>query len=280
MRFISYINERAPGWGVVDGDHVVSLMDLAPGMRQAIAGCLLPGSVADLPATSQRLKLDDVRLSVPIPDPPRIFCIGLNYVAHQAETRHTASEYPTIFVRFTSSLTGAEQPLFVPPESERFDFEGELAVIIGKPGRRIEPEKALTYVAGYSCFMDGSIRDFQMHASQYTPGKNFDQSGAFGPWLVTADELGDPNACLKLQTRLNGNVMQDATTDQMVFDIPALIAYISTFTRLQPGDVIATGTPGGVGFTREPPVFMRAGDVIEVEIDKIGVLRNTIGVEQ
>lgn len=279
MRFISFTKGGRSSWGLIDGNEVIDLSDRAPDLRQALTVSSLPNSAATVPDSAPRCKLDELALLPPVTDPPRIFCIGLNYVAHQAETRHKATEYPTIFVRFPSSVTGADQALQLPPESERFDFEGELAVIIGVPGRRIEPAKALQHVAGYSCFMDGSIRDFQMHTSQYTPGKNFDRSGAFGPWLVTANELGDPNAGLSLRTRLNGNVMQDAKTDQMVFDIPALIAYISTFTSLQAGDVIATGTPGGVGFTRQPPVFMRAGDIIEVEIEKIGVLRNPIAAE-
>ncbi len=183
--------------------------------------------------------------------------------------------HPWLFVRFAASQTGHGQALLRPPESPQFDYEGELAVIIGKPAHRVSAAAAMGYVAGYSCFNDGSVRDFQRHSSQFTAGKNFLRSGSLGPWLVTADEIPDPST-LSLQTRLNGQVMQAAGIDDLLFSVPALIEYITTFTRLEPGDVIATGTPGGVGVARQPPVFMTAGDVVEVEISGIGVLRNPV----
>ncbi|MDX1563069.1 MAG: fumarylacetoacetate hydrolase family protein, partial [Gammaproteobacteria bacterium] len=187
-------------------------------------------------------------------------------------------EHPVVFVRFASSLVGQGPTMIKPAVSEKFDYEGELAVVIGKPARHVSRDAALQYVAGYSCFNDGSVRDFQRHSSQFTAGKNFDASGAFGPWIVTADELPDP-AALKLETRLNGNVVQSESTGELHFDIPALIEYISTWTELMPGDVIVTGTPGGVGAGRNPPLWMQDGDTVEVEISGIGCLSNSIRQE-
>ncbi len=188
-------------------------------------------------------------------------------------------KYPWLFVRWPDSQVGHRQPLVKPFASEKYDFEGELAVIIGKPARHVRAADALNYVAGYSCFMDGSVRDWQNHGSQFTPGKNFKSSGSFGPWLVTTDEIADP-ATLNLETRLNGQLMQKASLADLCFDVPALIEYCSTFTELQPGDVISTGTPGGVGFARKPPVWLQAGDTIEVAIDGIGVLQNPVVAEK
>jgi len=210
-----------------------------------------------------------------IPNPGRILCVGINFRAHMKEMGREPPDYPWLFVRFADSQVGHEQPLLRPPESEQYDFEGELAFVIGKPAHRVKAADALDYVAGYTCFMDGSIRDWQKHSSQFTPGKNFYQSGSFGPWLVTADEIPDPST-LNLETRLNGEVMQQAPISDLKFDVPALIEYCSTFCRLQPGDVISTGTPGGVGFARKPQVWLKPGDTLEVELDAIGVLRNPI----
>ncbi len=181
-------------------------------------------------------------------------------------------------MRVSTSQTGHEQPLLCPRESTSLDYEGEIAVIIGKPGRRITEADAWKHVAGYSCYNDGSVRDWQRHTSQFTPGKNFAATGAFGPWMVTTEEI-EPGATLSLTTRLNGQVMQQATTHMMIFPIPRLIAYCSTFVPLESGDVIVTGTPGGVGARRNPPIFMKPGDVVEVEVDRIGCLRNTIALD-
>ena len=180
-----------------------------------------------------------------------------------------------IFVRFADSLVGHLEPIVRPPESVQLDYEGELAVVIGRRARRVPRERALEHVAGYSCFNDGSVRDFQRHGPQWTPGKNFRASGAFGPWLVTADEQDDPTR-FRLTTRLNGDVMQSESVAELCFDVPALIEYCSTFTQLEPGDVIVTGTPGGVGAGRRPPIWMKDGDVVEVEIDGIGTLHNPV----
>jgi 2-keto-4-pentenoate hydratase/2-oxohepta-3-ene-1,7-dioic acid hydratase in catechol pathway len=187
-------------------------------------------------------------------------------------------EFPVIFVRFESSHVGHLEPILRPKVSQQFDYEGELAVIIGKEGRYIPADAALDYVAGYSIYNDGSVRDWQRHTHQYTPGKNFPSSGAFGPWLVTSDKIPDP-AKLRLTTRLNGKVVQDSGIDDLLFDVPSLIAYCSNFTTLLPGDVIVTGTPGGVGAARKPPLWMKPGDTIEVEISEIGTLRNPVAQE-
>lgn len=220
-----------------------------------------------------------------IPNPDKIICVGLNYEDHRVETGRATTEKPVLFVRFADTQTGHGEPAWAPrPEvSDKADYEGELAVVIG-PGpdggaaRYVPAEKALGYVAGYACYDDISVRDWQRHASQFTPGKNFPRTGGFGPWLVTADEIPDPHA-LGIETRLNGSVMQKAKTDQMIFKVADLVSYCSHFTTLRPGDVISTGTPGGVGSARNPPVFLKAGDVVEVEISGIGVLRNTVSVD-
>jgi 2-keto-4-pentenoate hydratase/2-oxohepta-3-ene-1,7-dioic acid hydratase in catechol pathway len=275
MKFVSFLTETGPGWGALDDGGIRDLRRVAPSLRAALSAGTLPRSAAEL-AAAPLLSHAALTLLPPVPDTGRIFCVGLNYVAHREETGRTPTERPTIFVRFAPSVVGHAQPLLRPRESGEYDFEGELAVVIGRPGRRIAEADALGHVAGYACFMDGSVRDWQYHTSQFTPGKNFDRSGAFGPYLVDAAEVGDPNAGLSLQTRLNGQVVQFATTDLMIFPVPAVIQYLSTFTTLEPGDVIATGTPGGVGFKRTPPLFMQAGDTIEVEIDRVGLLRNTV----
>jgi 2-keto-4-pentenoate hydratase/2-oxohepta-3-ene-1,7-dioic acid hydratase in catechol pathway len=184
-------------------------------------------------------------------------------------------DYPVIFTRFADSIVGHEAPMVRPYVSERYDFEGELAVIIGRRARHVRRDEALGYVAGYSCFNDGSVRDYQRHGPQWTPGKNFHASGAFGPWMVTADEQPDPRA-FRLRTLLNGEVMQQESVAELCFDVPALIEYCSIWAELAPGDVIVTGTPGGVGAGRTPPVWMKAGDVVEIEITGVGTLRNPI----
>lgn len=219
--------------------------------------------------------LADVELLPTVPDPDKIFCIGVNYATHLAESGHPTPPHPMIFTRFANSQVGSGQPMIRPPESERFDYEGELAVIIGKAGRRIQKERAMDHVAGYACYNDGSIRDWQRHTSQFTPGKNFLGTGGFGPWMVTTDEIPDVSK-QTIATRVNGMEVQAAPISDLVFDVPALIAYCSTFTELVPGDVIVTGTTGGVGAYRVPPLWLKHGDVVEVEVSGIGVLRNPV----
>jgi 2-keto-4-pentenoate hydratase/2-oxohepta-3-ene-1,7-dioic acid hydratase in catechol pathway len=205
---------------------------------------------------------------------PRILCVGVNYRPHIEEMGREVPDYPVVFTRFTSSLVGNGEALARPAISEQYDFEGELAIVIGRPAHRVSREQAFDFVGGYCCFMDGSVRDWQRHTMQFTPGKNFDRSGAMGP-LVPAADVPDPMA-LTLTTRLNGEVMQRGAIRDLVFDIPFLIEYCSSFMELRPGDVIATGTPGGVGAARTPPVWLRAGDVVEVDIPGVGVLSNPV----
>jgi 2-keto-4-pentenoate hydratase/2-oxohepta-3-ene-1,7-dioic acid hydratase in catechol pathway len=210
-----------------------------------------------------------------IPSPDKIVCVGLNYEEHRAETGRDKTENPALFLRVAESQVGHRQPIVRPRESTHLDFEAEIAVIVGRAGRRISEKDSWQHIAGYSCYNDGSVRDWQRHTVQWTAGKNFARTGGFGPWMVTTDDI-PPNTVLTLSCRLNGERMQHATTEQMIFKIPRLIAYISTFTTLLPGDVIVTGTPGGVGARRNPPVWMKPGDKVEVEIDKVGVLENSI----
>jgi len=219
---------------------------------------------------------DSAKFLPPVAKPGKIVCVGFNYKAHSAEAGVELPSYPNLFARFASTLTGHERAIELPGVSADLDYEGELAVVMGRAGRGIAEKDALGHVAGYSIFNDASIRDYQYRTSQWLAGKNFDRTGAFGPWLVTPDELPPGCAGLRVQTRLNGQVMQEGTTASMVFGVPRIIEIISEIMTLSPGDVIITGTPAGVGYTRTPPVFMKPGDICEVEIEGIGVLRNTI----
>ena len=276
MKLLSYLHAGKPGWGLVDGDKVVDLSPVADSLKSAIAGELISRLEHLVKEPLAHLPLSELTSMPPIPEPTRILCVGQNYVAHREEMQGDNTACPLIFSRFPSSLVGHRQAVIKPGESEQFDFEGELAVIIGKRGRRIEKQDALQYIAGYSCFMDGSIRDYQNHTTQYLPGKNFEKSGAFGPWMIPANAIPDPNAGLSLRTRLNDELVQETTTDLMIFDVPTIISYLSTFTTLEAGDVIATGTPGGVGYKRKPQLFMKPGDKIEVEVESVGTLKNPV----
>lgn len=275
MRFISYLHNNEPGWGVVADGVIVDLTRHEPSLKAAISNRNLPASL-DAAASGKEVPLDEIVYLSPVPDPSRILCVGQNYVAHRDEMGGQTTEHPLIFTRYPSSISGHNQILHKPVESDEYDYEGELAVIIGKPGRRIRPEQAFDHIAGYSCFMDGSARDYQVHTTQYIPGKNFDASGSCGPWMIPAGDMPDPNAGHQLETRLNGKTVQSTTTDLMIFTIPVLLAYLSTFTTLEPGDIIATGTPGGVGYKQNPQLFMYPGDKVEVELQGIGILGNTI----
>ena len=220
-------------------------------------------------------QLSEVAWLPVIPNPDKIVCVGLNYQDHVVETGRDNTEQPAIFLRVADSQVGHRQPLLRPRESQNLDFEAEIAVIIGKAGRRISQQDSWSHVAGYSCYNDGSVRDWQRHTIQWTAGKNFARTGGFGPWMVTADEI-PPGTKMTLSCRLNGQQMQHATTEQMIFKIPKIIEYVSTWTTLLPGDVLVTGTPGGVGARRTPPLWMKSGDKVEVEIDKVGILENSI----
>ena len=281
MRLVSFVAESGASYGALKNDGIV---DLGRRMPQKTLRALLAAEgvkdAADIVASaSPDVPLTSVRLLPPIPNPGKIICVGLNYHAHVAETGRKLTEKPALFNRFAESQIGHLQDMIKPRESDQLDFEGEIAIVIGKAGRRISEADALGHIAGYSCYNDGSIRDWQYHTTQFLPGKNFVGTGAFGPWLVTSDEIPDPSS-LRLTTRLNGTVMQSATVDMMITSIPGQIAYISSFVPLEAGDVIVTGTPGGVGAKRKPPLFMKDGDVVEIEVDRIGVLRNTVVAER
>ena len=222
------------------------------------------------------MDLNAVRILPPVPKPPKILCVGLNYDDHLEESGLKKPAYPEIFARFATSLIAHREPIRRPRESSALDYEAELAVVIGRRGRRIPRDRALDHVAGYSLFNDATIRDFQLRTPQWTMGKNFDATGAFGPWLVTPDAVPPGANGLRIQGRLNGRVMQESRNDLLIFSVPVLIEMISVAISLEPGDVIITGTPGGVGAARKPPVFMQPGDVFEVEIEGIGVLSNPV----
>ncbi len=280
MRFASISIGGRTAFGVVDGEGIWTAEKGAAtgGLKEAIAGGALAELGKDLRRNGERHRLDEITFLPVIPDPGKILCVGVNYHAHRSETGRFETKHPVIFTRFADTQIGHLQPILCPPESSALDYEGELAVIIGMGGRRIPMDEALGHVAGYSCYNDGTVRDWQRHTSQFTPGKNFPGTGAFGPWMVTSDDVADPGR-LHLQTRFNGEVVQDASTADLIFPIPALLAYVSTFTPLNPGDVIVTGTPGGVGDRRTPPLYLADGDQIEVEISGIGRLANPVAAE-
>lgn len=276
MKFCSFIKDGRASWGLVTDGGIVDLgrRGLAPTLRAFLAAGDA-GPARALAGEAPDHAFDAVEHAPVIPDPDKIICVGLNYHDHIKETGREETAHPVLFARFAGSQVGHGQPLVRPLESGQFDFEGELAVVIGKAGRRIPEAEALSHVGGYACYNDGSVRDWQRHTHQFLPGKTFAGTGGFGPWLVTADEIPDPSR-LHLQTRLNGTVVQDTDVDLMITPIPRLIAYCSTILPLLPGDVIVTGTPGGVGARRDPPLWLRDGDVCEVEITGIGTLSNPV----
>ena len=256
-----------------DGERFVRLPGDGP-LRARLDG-ELPESEPDWAAGAP---LDGARFAPPIPRPGAIWCVGLNYEDHRIETGKAKADYPTLFTRFPVCLVGHGEALLRPRVSEKLDYEGEFAVVIGKPGRHIPEDRALDHVAGYSCFDDASVRDYQAHSTQFGPGKNFYRTGAFGPWIASADEIPDPQA-LSIETRLNGEVVQRSHTSRMSYPVRELIAYLSRITPLRPGDVIATGTPSGVGVARKPPLYLKPGDLVEVEIERVGTLRNPVEAE-
>ena len=281
MKFASFEINGAKTWGLIDGNEAVDLgavlRDRFPDLKSAIAAGAL-AEAASAAAKAARHPLASLAWLPVIPNPDKILCIGLNYENHRKETGRTEVENPTVFGRFANSQTGHLTNIIRPKVSTDLDYEGELALIIGKPGRYISRKDSWGHIAGYACYNEGSVRDYQRHTSQFTPGKNFPNTGAFGPWMVTPDELG-PLEGLRIRTRLNDQVVQDALLGEMIFDIPTILEYCSSFTRLECGDVIATGTPGGVGVKRTPPLWMKPGDVVEVEIEGLSTLRNGIAEE-
>jgi 2-keto-4-pentenoate hydratase/2-oxohepta-3-ene-1,7-dioic acid hydratase in catechol pathway len=267
--------------GVVEGDTVVDLKVAGPDLPRDLTGMTHAGFEAAKRAAkaappSARRKLSDLKLLPVVPRPGKIVCLGLNYVDHAAEGGHAKPDYPSFFLRVSTSLVGHNQPIVRPKCSDKLDYEAELAVIIGKTARHVAKADALNYVLGYSCFNDGTLRDYQRKTSQWTIGKNFDRTGGFGPWFVTPDELPPGAKGLTIKSLLNGQVMQSANTSDMLFPVDETIALLTEVLTLEPGDVIAMGTPAGVGYARKPAVWMKDGDVIEIEIEKIGTLRNPI----
>jgi len=284
MRLVSIEVNGAPAVGVTDGHTVIDI---------SAAGLDLPGNMVDFIALGQagldaaqaavnsagdeaKHSLGDVTLLPVVPNPGKIICLGLNYADHAAEGGHELPTYPSLFLRTTSSLTAAGAPVPKTNLSNSLDFEAELLMIIGKGGRNISQADALNHVYGYSVFNDVSVREYQRKANQWTPGKNFDNTGPSGPWIVTADEVPPAARGLKIESRLNGQVMQSSNTDNMIFDVPRTIEILSEIWTLEPGDIVAMGTPEGVGYARKPPVFMQPGDTIEIEVEGVGILTNPI----
>jgi 2-keto-4-pentenoate hydratase/2-oxohepta-3-ene-1,7-dioic acid hydratase in catechol pathway len=279
VRLASFSRELRSTWGRIDGDHISPVApDLSvtfPTLRDAIAADLFSQPRDDLFASP--IPLDEVLLQVPIPNAGKIICVGRNYLDHVSEVGSKLPDYPSLFTRFPDTLVPPGGRLLKPVASDQYDYEGELCLVIGRGGRRIAREQAMEHVFGYSCFNDGSVRDFQLKRSLIA-GKNFERSGSFGPWLVTADEIPDPTV-LDISTYLNGERVQHSSLDKLIFDIPAIIAQVSEFTPLSPGDVISTGTPEGVGLARTPQLWMAPGDVVEVEVSAVGRLRNEVVAE-
>ncbi len=272
MKLMSYTGGAGPAWGYVDGDAVVDCTAQAPSLRHALSAGLTPAP------GGPRHALADITYLPPIPDPGKIICIGLNYLTHIKEGGRDVPKFPTIFTRWANTQVGHLQPMIRPKQSETLDFEAEMALIVGRRARHVSRADAMAHIAGYSCYNDGSVREWQRHTSQFTPGKNFPGTGAFGPWIVTPDEAGDL-ARATLLCRVNGVETQRATLDDLVFDVPHLIEYCSAFTILEPGDVIITGTTGGVGAYRTPPLWLKPGDIVEVELEGVGTLRNPVIAE-
>ena len=282
MKLVSFSRNGQQGYGAVTDQGVVDLGAVLGSRFADLKALLAADALAEAAAVvAQRapdFALAEAELLPVIPNPGKIWCCGLNYGEHVRETNREVTEQPTFFLRVADSQVGHGQAMVRPPESVQFDYEAEIAVVIGRAGRRIAEADAGQYVAGYACYNDGSVRDWQRHTSQWVPGKNFWRTGGFGPWMVTADEIPF-DTVMTLTTRLNGVEMQRATTEMMIHSIARQIAYVSTIAPLEPGDVIVTGTPGGVGARRTPPVWMKAGDVCEIEVDRVGVLRNPIADE-
>ncbi|MDD0837687.1 fumarylacetoacetate hydrolase family protein [Curvibacter sp. HBC61] len=283
MKLVSFIQDGQARYGVVQGDAYVSpgadFLARYPDLTAVLAANALPALAAEVQSGGQRIDPAQVKALPVIPAPGKVICVGLNYKTHVAETKRADSEFPSLFLRFADSLAAHGDEVLRPAFSERFDWEGELAFVVGRGGRHIAAENAFEHIAGYTCFNDVSVRDWQRHTHQFTPGKNFPGTGPLGPYLLTRDEVADVTQ-MTLETRVNGQVMQHARLADLIFDIPTIVAYVSRFTPLSPGDVIATGTPGGVGDRREPPLYMKEGDVVEVEITGLGVLRNRIGTDR
>lgn len=284
MRLVTFQQSGAERLGVLSGDGVVDLSKAVPDLPRDLVALIRAGKEAYAAAAraattapaSARLALAKVKFLPPVTRPGKIVCLGLNYVDHAAEGGHAKPSYPSFFMRAATSLTAHGEPIVRPRCSTQLDYEAELAVVIGREARHVGEADALGIVAGYSCFNDGSLRDYQRKTGQWTIGKNFDRTGGFGPWMVTPDELPAGAAGLSIQSRLNGQVMQNANTRDMLFPVAETIVLLTECLTLEPGDVIVMGTPAGVGYARKPPVWMKQGDTVEIEIEGIGVLSNPI----
>lgn len=282
MKLISYSRNGIAGFGAVVDNSVIDLASPFPQVDSLAAllaeQALLEEAKAYVASAKADCSMDDVQLEPVIPTPGKVLCVGLNYVAHAEEAGRKVGDYPVIFQRYGETLAAHNSPLVRPQISEQFDFEAELAVVIGKGGAHIKPEDAMSHVAGYACFNDASVRDWQFHTHQYGMGKNFNKTGGIGPWLVTADEIADYRE-LRLTGVLNGETLQEGSLADLAFDIPHLISYISKALPWQPGDILATGTPSGIGFKRNPPIYLKPGDTFEVVITQVGTLSNPIVAE-
>lgn len=284
MRYAAFEQGGRARLGAVEGGEIIDLSPLtgaATSVRSIVENADLHSRAVQYardPA-ALRLPLTSCRLLSPLPDPGKFICLGLNYADHAKEGGHNVPDYPALFLRATTSLIGPQDPIVAPRCSERLDYEAELVIVIGKRCRHVTEQAALDVVFGYTAFNDGSVRDYQRRTTQWTAGKNFDGTGALGPWIVTADELPPGAAGLNICSRLNGNLMQSSNTDRMIFSVPRTIAILSEIMTLEPGDLVATGTPEGVGHARTPPVWMRPGDEVSVEIEGIGILTNHVVAE-
>lgn len=281
MKLVSYRRAGKSHFGAVAGDGVIELSNRvdAADLATLLADAQLLAQAKDIASSGKAdYALSSVELDPVIPRPGKVVCVGINYVAHAAEAGRKVGEYPVIFQRYSETLCAHGAPLLRPKASEHFDFEAELAVVIGKGGAHIDPANAMEHVAGYTCFNDASVRDWQFHTHQYGMGKNFNATGSLGPWLVTADDIPDYRE-LTVTGLLNGEKMQFGKLSELAFDIPALISYISKALPWNPGDILATGTPSGIGFKRNPPVYLKAGDTFEVVISQIGTLSNPVADE-
>lgn len=277
MKLISFSKNGNEGFGALSGEHVVDLTGLkgAATLRALLEADGLGAAREKLAAGAAAFKLADCTLLPPITNPSKVLCVGINYVEHAAEAGRTVGQYPVIFQRYADTLIGHGATMLKPKVSEKFDYEGELAVVIGKGGGHISKDDAMAHVAGYSCFNDASARDWQFHTHQYGMGKNFRTSGPFGPWLLTADEVPDYRK-LQIRTLVNGQELQNDTPAKLAFDVPHLISYISHALDWRPGDVLATGTPSGIGFKRNPPILLKDGDTVDIVIDGLGTLSNPV----
>ncbi len=281
MKLTSFSRNNVAGYGAVTDEGIIDLtlaIEGASDLKSLLEADGLAKAADYALGRSADYALEEIEFLPLIPNAPKVICVAVNYQAHAREAGRTIAEYPVLFHRHAQTQVGHRASLLVPKVSEQLDFEGEIAVVLGRGGAHIAPADAMNYVAGYSCYNEASVRDWQFHVHQYSMGKNFNATGGFGPWLVTRDEIPDPDA-LTVTTTLNGEQMQFGEFNDVAFGIPALISYVSQALPWCPGDVLVTGTPGGVGFKRKPPIFLKKGDVVEVEVNLVGTLVNSVANE-